>query len=123
MIGYMIKHDWEARNARQEFQRRVDPEELRTWAYSQLQAEAESGASRKAAAAWPAAFPTFPGSELKVFLHHGQKKSDGSNVVLVWHFGGAALKVSVFLEPDGSPVDFEDDPPWSTGIDFTYLRK
>lgn len=110
------------KRARDEFKRTVNPDDLRAWVFTQIKRNPEGGNFREAAADWPDTFPRFAGS--RHFTVHLSPSHDAQGAGLIWGFsGGYGLKATVWLNPDGTPVDVEDDPPWAKGVTFDFLAK
>jgi hypothetical protein len=115
------------RHANDEFKRTVNPDELRTWVCSQVTKHPDGG-YLDAEADWPETFPRFSGSRgVRMYLYPSNENPtplDTLCAYLVWDFsGGYALKVSVQVNPDGTPVDVDDREPWAKGITFDFLAR
>lgn len=126
MVGSMKKANRDVRLAQEEFKRSAKPDELRAWVFAQLKKNPQEGYSEESAKEWPRNFPRIRGKRFKVYLSPssgGQGIQGVQSAYLVWDFYDQGLKVSVFLKPDGSPADFEDDEPWAKGVTFDHLHK
>ena len=127
-MGWMLKAQYDVRRARDEFKRTVNPDELRSWVFSQHKKHPEGGYSREGTEEWPHSFPRFAAA--RHFMVHlapsGEAQSAKGTLrgFAVWNFScGEGLKVEVWLNPDGTPLDMEDEPPWAEGITFQHLHK
>ena len=126
--GLMLIAHYDVRRAQDEFKRTVNPEELRAWFLAQHRKHPEGEYSREAAEEWPQTFPRFAASRgFIVYLTPSSEAQDASGTLrgfVVWNFScGEGLKVAVWLNPDGTPFEAEDQPPWSQGVTFQHLHK
>jgi hypothetical protein len=122
----LTKANYDVRNAKAGIQRGLNPEELRSWALAQLKLHPENGSSIEAAKHWPATFPSFSGSTFSVSLDHLTGHGNWDDVQgasLFWSFTGQVLKVTVFLNADGSFAGIEETPTWAKGILIEHHHK
>jgi hypothetical protein len=124
----MQKGYYDARSAREEFTRTVNPDELRAWARMQFKKHPKGGYIKISAEELPKTFPHFAVSRgLSLHLEPSdvdQRHSDVLMVILVWGFSaGYSMSVNVWLNPDGSPADTGDGPFWAKGITIDILSK
>jgi hypothetical protein len=125
----MQKGYHDARSAREEFKRTVNADELRAWALMQNKKHPEGGYIRVSTEDLPKTFPRFTQSRgLSLHLDPSDldqgKRDDLLRAALVWgFFGGHGLKVSIWINPDGTPPDFEDERDWARGITLDILSR
>lgn len=125
----MRKGYHDARSAREEFKRTVDPDELRAWALMQIEKHPEGGYITVAREEWPKTFPPFKESRgLSLHLDptdlNQSKGDDLHRAILVWDFSaGYGMQVTVWLNDDGTPPDLEGERDWARGIGVYLLSK
>lgn len=116
----MAKGNFELSQARREFQRTVNPEELRAWVFEQLKKHPVEGPT-DSSEEWPLTFPRFKGRTPRVYVYtwckdHRGKETRGAS--MHWDFFDRTLSVVVYLNLDGTPADIDDESTWAKGVRF-----
>jgi hypothetical protein len=96
----------------------VNPDELRAWVFSQAKKRPLEWHSEEGKAEWPDTFPHFAES------HRFRVSLSIPRTSLIWDFsGGYSLRVNVFLNPDGTPVDVDEYLLLANGITIDFLAR
>jgi hypothetical protein len=132
LYGAVVQASRDIQNARDEFKRSVNPDELRSWILAQFKKHPQGGHIKEAVDDWPETFPQLPRRHFLMSLHP-PKEIQGHNARLEarlrWGFFDQNLTVTVLLKPDGSPADAGDEehlPPtqkWARGITFGHIHR
>jgi hypothetical protein len=119
---------YDARSAAEEFKSKVNPDELRAWAWTQIKEHPEGGDRTVSEEEWPKTFPHFTQSRaLSLLLDPSEVRQNNRDVMraalLLGFSAGYRLKVTVWLNADGSPPDWENERDWARGITIDLLSK
>lgn len=114
----------DAENARDEFKRTVNPNELRAWVLEELRKHPQGGESFRSQDDLPASFPRFQASYFYVHLYPLDDANGWGGALLAWSFKDQGLSVRLRLNADGTPTQIEDGPQqWAKGIVISRYSK
>lgn len=126
-LAWQLHKNYEdAETIEAEFIRTVDPDDLRAWVLAQITKHRQDEYYRVAKEAWPSNFPKLRQERFRMF--HQKRDGEGAQsevleAFLIWDLGSDGLKLSVFLHPDGSPVEIEHGSTWAKGVRFEHIPK
>jgi hypothetical protein len=113
-----------AENARKEFERTVNPDELRAWVLEELGKHPQGGEGFRSQDDLPTTFPHFPASYFYVHLYPLDDVHGWGGANLAWSFKDQSLSVRVWLNADGTPANLDDwQPQWAKGIVISRYSK
>lgn len=127
----MVKATHDIQNARDEFKRNVNPDDLRSWVLTQFRKHPRGGCIEEARHDWPETFPQLPKRQFLLSLYPSneiQSLDARLEARLRWGFFEQNLTVTVVLKSDGTPADMEDEEylptaqRWAKGIMFGLIR-
>lgn len=126
-IGWQVRQSSKELDAfEEEFKRRVNPDELRAWVMTQLKRHPQGGTVSLGRLDCPSSFPSLRQHELWVFLSrleeaHPRPGVQGAS--LFWNYGYLGMKVSVYLNEDGTAANVDFIQPWAKGVTFERISK